>query len=47
MELALSDHAIGAVLAQKDGAIENAVYYISKNIQGAELIYTITKKRRC
>lgn len=39
-----SDYAIGAVLGQKVDKLENAIYYISKNLQGPELNYTVTKK---
>ncbi|XP_059073534.1 uncharacterized mitochondrial protein AtMg00860-like [Cryptomeria japonica] len=35
-----SNFAIGAVLGQKQGVLENAIYYISKNLQGQELNYT-------
>ncbi|XP_057826901.1 uncharacterized protein LOC131038479 [Cryptomeria japonica] len=35
-----SDFSIGAVLGQKQGVLENAIYYINKNLQGHELNYT-------
>ena len=39
-----SDHAIGVVLGQKIHSVEHAIYYISKNLQGAEYNYTVTEK---
>lgn len=39
-----SDHAIGAVLGQKLDSIEHVIYYINKNLQGAEYNYTIIEK---
>ena len=39
-----SDHAIGVVLDQKLDSIEHAIYYISKNLQGAKYNYTIIEK---
>ena len=39
-----SDHAIGVVLGQKLDSIEHAIYYISKNLQGAKYNYTIIEK---
>ena len=39
-----SNHAIGVILGQKLDSIKHAIYYISKNIQGAEYNYTITEK---
>lgn len=39
-----SDYTIGVVLGHKDNSIENAIYFISKNLQRPELIYTVTEK---
>ena len=39
-----SDIAIAAVLAQQDGQAPYAIYYISKNLDPAELNYTVTEK---
>lgn len=36
--------SIGAVLGQKEGNKEYVIYYINKNLQGAELNYIVTKK---
>lgn len=36
-----SDYTIGEMLEQKEEIVEHAIYYISKNLQGAELNYTI------
>ena len=39
-----SDTCIGAVLGQQDGQVPYAIYYISKNLDLAELNYTVTEK---
>lgn len=39
-----SDFGIGAVLNQKENSVEHAIYFISKNLQGPKLNYTITEK---
>lgn len=39
-----SDHAIRAVLGYKEDSIEHAIYFINKNLQGAELNYIVTTK---
>ena len=39
-----SNIALGVVLWQKEGTIEHAIYYISKNLQGVELNYIVTEK---
>ena len=39
-----SSYAIGIVLGQKMESVEHAIYYISKNLQGAEYNYTVTEK---
>ena len=39
-----SNHAIGALLGQKLDSIEHAIYYINKNLQGAEYNYTVIEK---
>ena len=38
------DHAIGVVLGQKMDSVEHAIYYISKNLQGAKYNYTVIEK---
>lgn len=38
------DYAIGAILGKKVDNLENAIYFISKNMQGPELDYTATEK---
>lgn len=44
MHIDASDYAIGAMLGQKLDSVEHAIYYVSKNIQGAEFNYTATEK---
>ncbi len=39
-----SDKALGAVLGQQEDKDPYAIYYISKNLAGAELNYTVTEK---
>lgn len=39
-----SNYAIGAGLGQKVDNLENAIYFINKNMQGPEVNYTITEK---
>ena len=38
------NYAIGRVLSQK-GVVEHAIYFITKNLYGAEFNYTVTKKK--
>ena len=38
------DHAIGVVLGKKMDSMEHAIYYISKNLQGAKYNYTVIEK---
>ena len=38
------DYGIGVVLGLKEGFVEHAIYYISKNLQGVEINYTVTEK---
>lgn len=38
------DHPFGAVLGQKIDLVEHVIYYISKNLQGAEYNYTVIEK---
>lgn len=39
-----SDYAIRVVLGEKEGAIEHAIYFISKNLQGEKFNYTMSEK---
>ena len=39
-----SDSTLGEVLGQKEGIVEHVIYYISNNLQGVELNYTIIEK---
>lgn len=39
-----SDYAMGAVLSQKEASVEHTIYFVSKNLQGAEFNYTVTEK---
>lgn len=38
------DYAIDAILGHKEGNLENAIYFINKNLQGLEFNYNVTKK---
>ncbi|XP_059073321.1 uncharacterized protein LOC131874098 [Cryptomeria japonica] len=40
-----SDYAIGAVLGQKEALVEHAIYFINKNLQGAEFNHIVTEKK--
>ena len=39
-----SDYAIGVVLGQKVDSVEHAIYFISKNLEGAQFNYIVTEK---
>lgn len=36
------DYTIGGVFGQREESIENSIYFINKNLQGAKFNYTIT-----
>ena len=44
IHLDASNYSIGEVLGQKEGIIEHEIYYISKNLQGVELNFTVIEK---
>ena len=39
-----SDYVIGVVLGQKVDSVEHAIYFISKNLEGAQFNYIVTEK---